>query len=178
MRLFYAVDVEPGERLRSLLREMRSIPGAKVMSPDSLHITLRFLGDQDPAMTTELCQALEEAVEGEGPFEMAFRSVGCFPGEHRPRVLWAGVEDGGALPRIVERLERRLQDMGLPGEARPFRPHLTLARLKRPDPSAMDGLSSWKGEELGSMTVSALRLKSSVLAPGGARHEDVCVRSL
>jgi len=178
MRLFYAVDVEAGERLRSLLRELRPIPGAKVVSPDSLHITLRFLGEQDEAIIPRLCDALEAAMEGEAPFSMALRSLGCFPGERRPRVIWAGVEDGGALSRIAQRLEERLQGLGVPGEDRPFRPHLTLARLKRPDPALMESLSCWQGEELGAMTVSELRLKSSVLSPQGAVHRDVCVRRL
>ena len=99
----------------------------------SLHLTLKFLGDIPESAIADLNGAMQRASFGYGQLELTAQGMGVFPGIKRPRVLWIGV--GGELEkltRLVAELETELEQLGFAKEKRPFRGHLTLARVKRP----------------------------------------------
>ncbi len=172
MRLFYAVDVPAGPGLLQVLDRLKGVQGAKVLAPDGLHITLKFIGEAEEAMVPSLCKVLDRSVAGIEPFTMRLRSIGCFPDPSRPRVVWAGVEDGGILKTISERLEKGTSALGFKAETRVFRPHLTLARLRQPIPGLMERFDDLP-EDLGNQRVAEVKLKSSLLTSAGARHTVV-----
>ncbi|MEO7096722.1 MAG: RNA 2',3'-cyclic phosphodiesterase, partial [Polyangiales bacterium] len=100
--------------------------------PEKLHYTLKFLGDVavDELHLEALTHAAEVAAEV-APFELRPRSLGAFPDEGSPRVLWLGAGDGdAALVGLAAKLESFLAGYGYSRETRPYRPHLTLARAK------------------------------------------------
>lgn len=99
----------------------------------SLHLTLKFLGDIPESAIADLKGAMQRASLGYGPLDLAAQGMGVFPGIKRPRVLWIGI--GGELHKLtqlVDGLEDELEQIGYAKEKRPFRGHLTLARMKRP----------------------------------------------
>src|SRR3989442_784904 len=106
------------------------------------------------------------------PFEVALSGAGAFPSPARPRVLWLGVTDG-ALPLLqaAERLRTALRQRGFTLEERPFRPHLTFARVRpRGERSAKRALAAIAPGEFARWTTREACLMQSVLGKGGATH--------
>ena len=136
IRLFAALSLPPdialalGER-QSGLRNVRWRP------LDSLHITLRFFGD----ITEPLAADLDAELAGlTAPgFELALEGVGCFGGGGHIEAVWAGVADSPAQRRLARSCEMAARRAGLKPDTRRYRPHVTLAYLRRPDPVAVAG---------------------------------------
>lgn len=127
MRLFVAIDLPAGVK-QQLAAMCGGVPGAKWVSPETLHLTLRFIGEVDGTTFRDIRQALAE-VRGEA-FELRLAGVGQFGQRRRVRQLWAGIEAGAQLPRLQRRIETTLTGIGLEPERRKFHPHVTLARLR------------------------------------------------
>ena len=137
-RVFCAIE------LPSLVREKISehIRRLRVAAPDSpaswsradnVHLTLKFVGEISADRVNDLSQAAANAVAGFCPFEIGIGNTGSFPKHGTPRVLWIGVDD---YSRKLAQLQTKLDDeslrLGFEKEARPFNPHLTIARLRKP----------------------------------------------
>lgn len=138
LRLFVAAELPEAvpHALGSLQEALRRDPGAaralRWVEPDSIHLTLKFLGDVSEGRLGPITQALEHAVAARLPFALRFGTVGAFPSLARPRVLWLGLEgDLAALLSLQRSVEDRLAALGFPSEGRVFSPHLTLARLRQ-----------------------------------------------
>jgi 2'-5' RNA ligase len=126
-RLFTAIEIPEAMRLRlSLLRA--PIAGAKWVQPEDMHITLRFAGDIDGRTADDLADLLAEA--DVPPFTVSIIGGGAFGGRD-PRVLWAGVEAGPELDALYRANERAVRAAGIEPDPREFRPHVTLARMRR-----------------------------------------------
>jgi 2'-5' RNA ligase len=173
MRVFVAVplDEETRHRLAHVVAErVPEIPGGAV-DPQKWHLTLRFLGEVDEVDVDRIRHSLDMADLG-GPFTMAWGGLGAFPRPARASVLWVGVPRGAdELRSLWMATEMALEDAGFPPEDRPFRPHLTIARIRPPeDVSLVAG-----GEPLPTvpMQVDRITLFQSRLAPGGARYEAI-----
>lgn len=184
MRLFVAVDL-PGEVRRLLGRMIEDLKvelgRLRWVRPERIHLTLKFLGEVAEPQVADLGRALARAVPGStSPFELQVRGVGRFPSGSRPRVIWAGLEtvsgvQTDALDALRERVEGAAADAGFPREARPFRPHLTLARLGegRPPVGLDDVLARRVGAECGRVTVSSVWLFQSVLGRGEPEYRKL-----
>jgi 2'-5' RNA ligase len=173
LRTFVAIALPTSAQLvlRSVVAQVASHWPAGVgrwVRPESIHLTLRFLGDTDEARVPALGCGLNEVAAADR-FAVALGSVGCFPGPHRPRVIWVGVDDAtGRLRSLQERVEGWARDAGWEAEERPFQPHLTLARL----PEGARPLSSeWRVPvPPAEMPIDALVLFASRLRPEGAQY--------
>jgi 2'-5' RNA ligase len=134
------VAIELGEAACAYLRGeierlRRAAPAARWVDPAGLHLTLAFLGEMDDARLAEVAPAVAEAAAGAEPFTLTIGGLGTFGAPRAPRVVWAGV--GGALRPLGElhqRLRAALVRRGFAVEARPYTPHLTLARVAAPLP--------------------------------------------
>ncbi|MGH7571020.1 MAG: RNA 2',3'-cyclic phosphodiesterase [Gemmatimonadota bacterium] len=178
MRAFIALPCPP--RLRAALGEVlggwrRSEAAVRWSDPERIHLTLRFLGDDaDGDRLGRLAAGLARtAAAGRSP-TVRPDATGAFPGWSRPRVLWLGLADEGALADLAGRVETAAREAGFPAEERPFRPHLTLGRVKssRGLDTVLDDLRGWR-PDTGPETLDELTVYKSVLDPGGARHEAV-----
>ena len=137
-RLFVAVPVPPDTRdaCRALIEPVRTLPYgryARWVQLDTLHVTLRFLGDTPPELVPDVAEAVRDGVGSRGAFDVRLGGAGSFPPEGRKiRALWLGIVGGAAeLGSIVDGLAPPLARLGWPTDARPFRPHLTVARTDR-----------------------------------------------
>ncbi|MEE9163569.1 MAG: RNA 2',3'-cyclic phosphodiesterase [Thermoplasmata archaeon] len=176
MRAFIAVDIEATRGIVRLLDALRHTPArVRVVSPENLHITLKFLGETDDGLVPSIRDALAAAAAGEAPFSLALRGSGAFPNPARPRVLWIGTEGGDTLVRIAKRLERALQELGFARERRPFTPHLTVGRVKgsKDVGELTELLVARRDETYATQRVETVRLKRSELGPTGAVYHDV-----
>ena len=127
MRLFVALDL-PWELRETLLDLSRAgIPGARWVSPENQHLTLRFIGETTPHVAEDIDLALS-TLRGRG-FNLTLSGLGTFAKGGRSTALWVGVERNPQLDHLQNKIETALQRAGLAAEKRRFTPHVTLARL-------------------------------------------------
>lgn len=143
------------------------------MKAENIHLTLKFLGEVPPAREAAVHEAMAEAASGAAPFTLRAGGCGSFPGGRSPRVLWVGLRAGAAeAAALAERLEAACAARGFPREARPFRGHLTLGRVRgqRGLEAVMRRLEARAGEDWGEAAVDRIVLFESTLHPAGAIH--------
>lgn len=182
MRLFVALDIEPEirQRLATFLDGVRGLaPEVRWVSVESLHLTLKFIGE------TEKLDAIRQAlaaVRGRAT-EVAFRGTGFFPTPRAPRVFWIGIEADAHLAPLAAAVEAALEPLGVERERREFSPHLTLARTGSGRPQRMAGdrpnssfkrlqdkLAAMPPPDFGRMTAREFFLYQSKLSPKGAQY--------
>lgn len=173
VRIFIATEVSP--EIREQIAESQEVlkkctARLTLVDPESIHLTIRFLGEVPLDRIPVLCDALK-TIKGT-PFEM---TIGAVKGNNpsRPRVIWCTVRDGGASAALARRVDDALAPLGIPQESRPFTPHVTLARVKEYDPSLQEPLRTLAGREHGTCTVGGFALKKSTLTPQGPIYEDI-----
>src|SRR3989338_2255815 len=123
MRTFIAIEL-PQEIKDSLarLQEQLKQSGADVkwVAPKNIHLTLKFLGERDDKKIEKIKQVIEEAAKERTVFQMRIASLGAFPNERSPRVIWVGVTQGDSeTKQIAESLEAKIAKLGIPQEERP-----------------------------------------------------------
>ena len=173
LRLFLAV-VLPGE-LRRVVAALRTVfqpllGRASWVRPEAMHVTLRFMGETDPALVEPMARALSEPLARIEPVEIEVAGAGAFGGPRRPRVLWLGLHDGGGLARLALQIDRALVPLDLPARDKPFRPHLTLCRVRKPGGHDLGPALRGVGE-LGRFRAEQVVLFENQLSSSGARHE-------
>ena len=175
IRSFFAVPIP--DQVRSKLAEVIGIlsrrpNGDRVrwVSPDNLHVTLRFLGDVTPGVLADLVVAVAREVRVVPAFECRLQDVRMFPNPRRARVVAIGMEATGHLTELAAAVERGVVDSGSPPGDREFRAHLTLGRLLGHGyPSSQDdfGLADH------SVCVDRVVLYQSELRPEGATYREI-----
>jgi 2'-5' RNA ligase len=135
IRSFIAVEL-PQElklaltRLRDNLKSGSRAP-VKWVDPDSVHLTLKFLGNIDSGIIGKITSAMEEAVRGTPPFGIEVSGLGVFPNIRRVQVVWVGLTGEVAkLGQLQQRIETSLIPLGFAVESRSFTPHLTVGRVR------------------------------------------------
>lgn len=129
MRIFIGIDldVEVRTRIERFLEGVQGFaPEARWVRPESLHITLKFIGEQ-PAERVEAISARLGRMES-CAFEIRSAGYGFFPTAKAPRVFWIGIQAGPQLAELAEAIDTATAELGIPREDRPYSPHLTLAR--------------------------------------------------
>lgn len=171
LRLFLAVD--PGDEARfaivDLLRSrIKEMPG-RAVPPQHWHVTLRFLGGVGEAGRDKVTYAVDGAELGSA-FSVRWGGLGAFPKASKAAVLWVGADHGGdRLVELAKDLGQAVEDAGFGPEDRPFRPHLTLSRIRPPE----DVSDVIEGVEAMGVTskIDAVLLYRSHLGGSGARYE-------
>lgn len=144
---------------------------------ETLHLTLKFIGDVEEADIPDLIEAVRRAASRCGPFTFDTRGVGAFPSPRRPRVVWVGVVPVDALFDLQGELERELAALGVPREERRWSPHITVGRIRDPQGSGdlETTLAALRCPEE-TVAVRDVLVMKSVLSPSGAIHELIaCV---
>ncbi len=133
MRLFAAVPLPDQARagVTGLLGRLRGkdLP-VRWVRDENVHLTLKFFGEVAADRLGGIEQAIRTANEGSAPLAMRLDELGAFPNARRPRVLWVGLEAPPALELLQDRLERQCEAIGFAPEGVPFRPHITLGRVR------------------------------------------------
>ncbi len=182
IRSFLALEMpaEVREAIAALQQALRrELPDARWVRPEGIHLTVKFLGERPRAEVLELAAELDPRLAGLGPVSVAVGGTGFFPSETRPRVAWVGGRADGAAA-VVREVEEAAAVRGWNREARPWSPHLTLARLRRPWPrrAVERFLAAGRQLRLDPFRCDELVLFRSTLGPGGARYDVVSRMSL
>lgn len=136
MRSFIALEMPPEvkEFAAGLIKELKpSGADVKWVEPGNLHLTLKFLGEVDPSATADIITALEGALGGRSAPGLSAAGCGAFPNARSPKVVWLGL--GGQtdlVAQMARAVETAFEPLGFAPEGRPFKPHLTLGRVRRP----------------------------------------------
>lgn len=189
MRIFIALDIDPGirEKIREFTDQVRShAPDARWVSEESLHVTLKFVGEK-PDSEARRIEAALESIQAE-QFQLSFRGTGFFPTPKAARVFWVGIGAEPGLAALAKTIDDSLSSLGIPKEARELSPHLTLARAK-----GGSGAPAWrKGDkpsrqfarlqadlerhpapDFGTMAAREFFLYQSQLSSKGARYTKI-----
>jgi 2'-5' RNA ligase len=189
MRIFIALDIDDAIRQR-IQRFMDGVagfaPDARWVRPESLHVTLKFIGEKPSETVEEIKRSLSGVRSAS--FELTFRGYGFFPTAKAARVFWVGIESGPQLASLAKAVDVAASALGIPKEDHPFAPHLTLARG-----GGRSGAPRWrKGEatnknfqhlqeklaalpvpDFGTMAAHEFFLYQSQLSTGGSRYTKI-----
>jgi 2'-5' RNA ligase len=186
MRIFIALDIDDAirERIQRFMEGVRGFaPDARWVRPESLHVTLKFIGEE-PAQTVEEIKRRLTTVQSES-FDLTFRAYGFFPTVKSARVFWIGIESGPQLTSLAKKIEDATAALGIPKEDREFSAHLTLARgggrsgapgWRKGDAAnknfqVLQGkLSALPAPEFGTMTAREFFLYESKVMRGGSQY--------
>lgn len=179
IRCFVAIPL-PEDILAELDRVSRQLRDlgidARFPRPESIHLTLKFLGDVPESVIPDILTTLEARVSRHEPFEVNVRKAGVFPHLANPRVVWLGIEPEDELRQLQLSVEKGLVELGFEKERRRFSPHLTLARVKsrRMIANLMHYVEvHGPSLELGSFAVGTVILYRSELRPDGAVYSQL-----
>jgi 2'-5' RNA ligase len=166
IRLF--VGIELPEAVRERLAGLSGgVPGAKWVSPENMHLTLRFIGEVEYGLADDLDAALAKLQSPR--FDLTLDGIGFFGKPTAARTLWAGVRKCEALMRLQAKVEIAVQRLGLPAEERKYSPHVTLARLRGVPAARLLRFVEANGHFLaGPLPVEHFVLFSSALGSGGS----------
>jgi 2'-5' RNA ligase len=186
MRIFIGIDLDSQVRTRieRFLQGAHGFaPDARWARPESLHVTLKFIGEQPQERVEAISGKLREIKSD--PIEIHFAGYGFFPTAKAARVFWIGIEAGPQLAELAERIDAAAADLGIPREERVYSPHLTLARRSggsgspkrskgdRPNTmfAALENRLATMGQiDFGKMMARQFILFQSQLSPGGSKY--------
>jgi 2'-5' RNA ligase len=173
-RLFVAIAL-PDEILSNLESAQKKFKrfgrDAKWVKPQSIHLTLKFLGYVDPEKLRDIEKLLSKAVVSFVPIPVSIKGCGFFPNARRPSVFWVGVDSKEILP-VQQHLEDTFEQLGFEKENRAFNPHLTLARFRDPHGwmHLVEEANKFQNEVFGEFVAISLILFESVLHREGAQY--------
>jgi len=185
MRLFVAIELSDEARTavarcQSKLARQDNDSRVRWTPSQNVHLTIRFLGEVPEAEVVSVSQAVESSTNAVPPFSMRIDNVGCFPTRGKVRIVWVGIEENsGAMARLAAKTESEIVAAGFPPESRPYRPHVTIGRVKD-DRSGGDlrrviGSCAFDGVE---QTVDRVVVMASQLSPGGPTYLVVSTHPL
>ena len=176
MRLFIATDLPASliQTIAGVQEQLRQVTeSARWARPDSMHLTLKFLGEVAPGRLEAVDERLRRIRTQ--PFKVRASGVGFFPNGRAPRVFWVGIVSPD-LRDLAARVDEQTVDLGFPSEKRPFSPHLTLARSRgnrRLDSALVGESGRFSTREFGAFTADRFCMYQSMLRPAGAIYEKL-----
>ena len=183
VRSFIAIKL-PDELKRGLTQlqaqlKLGNQPSVKWVDPNSIHLTLKFLGNVPVDRIGNITGAMEKAAQGISPFHLEVKDLGVFPNLRRVQVVWVGISGQvDRLSQLQQRIESNLAPLGFAPESRPFTPHLTLARVRdqaSPDERQRFGqlIANARFEAAFTLEVESISLMRSQLTREGAIYSQI-----
>jgi len=175
-RAFIAADIVPSDALVSVLRELASSRAdLKIVRPELLHVTLKFLGDTEEDLTEQITSRMRDAVRDIPPFSVRLAGMGAFPSMSNIRVVWVGIEDGKPLGEMAKNLDISIGELGFERDKKGFVPHLTLARTRsgKNIANVQEILRRNGATDYGQYLIDRILLKKSVLSPQGPTYSTL-----
>jgi 2'-5' RNA ligase len=177
VRLFLAVNL-PEAEIPRLTHALQSLPVGDLpvrwVASNSLHITMKFLGEVPTARLSAVAEALQQGCAGAAAVDVAISGLSAFPSLARPNIFWVGVQAGPQLAELHGRIQRSFVPLGFEAETRAFKPHITVARVRKDgrirDRQAMDRIKAAFDYKM-EFRAKSVDLMRSHLGRGGARYE-------
>jgi len=173
MRVFVAIEISDKEVIDSIKKFQDKINiSAKPVKSRNFHFTLQFLGEISEQIVQKIIQAIK-TIEFSS-FSITLKGVGAFPKLKEPRVIWIGTDENGGnlLIQLSKKVEKVLEPLGFCSD-KPFKPHITVFRIKKKIGDMTKELESVKSIDFGIQEISSIKLKKSELTPNGPIYSDL-----
>ena len=175
MRAFISVEIHDEKVLDAITKIQSDFKiKATPVNKQNMHFTLLFLGEIDEKTVENIKKEL--SLISFKPIEVKFTHIGAFPNPRFPRVIWIGVDKVASeqLIDLASQVEKKLEPLGFKSD-KPFKPHLTIFRIKNKSDDISQTLEKFKAVDLGKEVVTELKLKQSILTPNGPIYSDLQV---
>lgn len=191
MRAFLAVAIgtELRERVSAVQQQLKDLlaagPGRRVritwVKAETIHLTIKFLGDIDEASVEQLRVDVLGAIDGSPAIEIPLATIGAFPRLQAPRALWIGPpstwdsqDEAKHALKLAARIDAACEKFAVPRDTHPWRPHLTVARVREGERDAgrmleISGLMA-RTQDIGTLRVDEISLMKSEMRPDGPVH--------
>jgi len=173
MRTFVAVEISNNDVIHSIKKIQDKINiDAKAINSESLHFTLQFLGEISDDVSEKIINALN-TIEFSS-FKINLKGIGAFPKPKFPRVIWIGTDENGGnmLIQLAKKVEKVLEPLGFFPD-KPFKPHITIFRIKKKIGDITKELNSQKMINFGIQEITSFKLKKSELTSTGPIYSDL-----
>lgn len=173
IRTFIAVDIASTPAMLEFSEAIRKTGAdVKLVEPQNIHITLKFLGDTDEQLLPDIEEIIRDSVVGIQPFSISLQGTGVFPNRDYLKVIWVGLIAGEQMETIGGRIEEGCAGLGFKKERRAFSPHLTVGRVRtvRNKQQLLNVIDKYKETMFATEEVRAVTLKRSVLSPSGPTY--------
>ncbi|MBP1662546.1 MAG: 2'-5' ligase [Thermoplasmatales archaeon] len=169
-RGFIAIDIASTPHILTFENEIKKTGAdVKLVEPENIHITLKFLGDTEETMIDAIEQCMKDSVATVKPFQITLRGTGVFPNKNYIKVIWLGIQDDGQIEPIAQVLEESLASLGFKKEKRGFSAHLTIGRIRtaKNKEKLLTTLEHHRDDEFTTQEVHRIVLKKSELTQSG-----------
>lgn len=171
-RLFVAIRVEPNQKIKDLVKFIEKFESTKAVEEENLHVNLKFLGDTDDEGMEKAKEALKE-LKGFGEFKATLKDVGAFPNQDFIKVIWLGVESD-KIDDLAKETEKAYTEKGFKDRKRPYKAHLTIARVKQKPGSDIKKIFTEKHDrEYKEIKIQSAELIESELTSEGPVYKTV-----
>jgi 2'-5' RNA ligase len=179
IRSFIAIEI-PGDlraKIETIQKELQNKKAdVKWVLPGGIHLTLKFLGEITAREVESISNILDSIIPSWKAFPLRIKGVGCFPSIRNPRIIWLGIDEGASMVSTLQKaIERSAIEQGFSAEDRPFRPHLTLGRVrsKRGLEYLIQAIENLREVEVGTFKAQEVSLFRSDLKPSGAVYTQL-----
>jgi RNA 2',3'-cyclic 3'-phosphodiesterase len=169
-RGFIAIEIKPTDKIKELEQAIRKTGAdVKLVEPQNIHITLKFLGDTNEDDLESIERFMKETACLVKPFSITLQGTGVFPNENYLKVIWIGINDKGDIKTLTQTLDEKLTILGFQKETRGYSPHLTIGRVKtaRNKAQLLQTVQSFTTVEFAQQKIHSITLKKSELTPTG-----------
>ncbi len=170
VRSFISISIPEFDTIDDIKDRLGRIKDVKVSN--DTHMTLRFLGDVDPHTLYELADRMD-VLSSYPSFNITLEGLGAFPNAGSPRVIWIGIKAPDTLNSIVETISNILDTINVDYDRKPFKGHVTIARVKNNNPDITSEINGLKDVKIGDLRCSEIHLIRSDLSPKGAVHSVI-----
>jgi 2'-5' RNA ligase len=176
IRSFIAIDISYNEKINSLIKELKN-SGAliKLVEPENIHVTIKFLGDISHKTITEIENILKNSIIGIKPFQFNLEGVGVFPNEKYIKIIWIGIKNSEILEKISKRINKKVNLILSNSKFQKFLPHITICRVKsaKNKEKLLEIVDKYKNYKFANIIVDSIKLKKSELTSKGPIYSDI-----
>lgn len=176
-RGFIAIDIEAFTKIIQFENEIKnSGANVKLVEPENIHITLKFLGDTEEEHIEKIEEIMKNAVKETDSFEIQLKGAGVFPNQNYIKVMWIGIKNGEKIGDITKKIDEKISELGFKKERRGFSAHLTIARVRsaKNKDKLMQIIEKYRDTEFANIKVNSIILKKSELTSKGPIYTNIC----
>ena len=176
IRSFIAIDIKYNENINSLIKEIKkSGIIVKLVEPENIHITLKFLGDISQNKILDIEKIIKISIEDIKPFKFNLEGVGVFPNHNYIKIIWIGIKNSEILEEISKILNDKITKIIPDKKHQKFIPHITIGRVKsaKNKEKLLELVDKYKNYKFADVTVDSIKLKKSELTSKGPIYSDL-----
>jgi len=169
-RGFIAIDINANPSVVEFEKEITGTGAdVKLVEPQNIHITLKFLGDIEEDQIDEIEQIMKDSVKEIKSFTIKLKGTGVFPNQNYIKVIWIGIKEAQPIETIAMNIDEKLSELGFKKEKRGFSPHLTIGRVKtaKNKQQLIKTIQNYVDLEFSVQEINSIRLLRSDLTPRG-----------